>query len=367
MPTLSIAIPLEAGEDPTGDIALLIADPKASLEVVVGAMAGVEMPVPLQELAAGDSRVKLVSTEAAHRRMLWHATLSATEGEWISLIRPGDAIEPDLHQMVSYIDSFHSNVDALGWNAFQIDPTAVPGKTSSIAIPANYQIHTFDKTHMLKAFFHWENSLNVPKMPFGLYHSAVRRTLLDGVLLLPTTDEWQTPVPQYEWAGKVLLFAENLAFCDRPLSAINARPYTPVMPTADTYFLFHSGLGITGAVAETQFHVLRELGSPWQVGDAFVRACMIDCILETEREAFIAKGNAYFESLQRFNGGALEHLFRPDFRGPQPLDLRRGLKDNVLFVERFLGGAQTATEFFRVARAMLAPVGLICGGVTAAA
>ncbi len=111
---------------------------------------------------------------------------------------------------------------------------------------------------------------------------------------------------------------------------------------------------------------LRELGSPWQVGDAFVRACMIDCILETEREAFIAKGNAYFESLQRFNGGALEHLFRQIPR-PAAAGLRRGLKDNVLFVDRFLGGAQTATEFFRVARAMLAPVGLICGGVTAAA
>ncbi len=158
MPTLSIAIPLEAGEDPTGDIALLIADPKASLEVVVGAMAGVEMPVPLQELCCGrqpgQARVHRggASAHAVARDAVCH------EGEWISLIRPGDAIEPDLHQMVSYIDSFHSNVDALGWNAFQIDPTAVPGKTSSIAIPANYQIHTFDKTHMLKAFFHWKTA-----------------------------------------------------------------------------------------------------------------------------------------------------------------------------------------------------------------
>ncbi|SIQ59838.1 hypothetical protein SAMN05880582_102250 [Rhizobium sp. RU20A] len=367
MPILSIAIPLEHGEDPASEIVPLLKDAAADIEVLVGAMAGVDFPAPLAALAAEDARVKLITTDAAHRRMLWHATLSATSGEWICLIRPGDAIEPDLHVMVSYLKASHPQVDALGWNAFQIDPDAKPGKTNSVAIPAAYQINSFDKTAMLKAFFHWENSLNVPKMPFGLYHGAVRRSLLEGILAIPTTDAWQTPVPQYEWAAKALLFAEELAFCARPLSAINAVRYQPVEPEASEYFLFHSGLGITGAVAEVQFHVLRELSSPWQVGEAFVRACMIDCIMETDRQRFVAKGNAYFASLERFNGGALAHLFRPDFRGEQAPDLSRGLKDKILFVDRFLGGAQTAPAFFRVARAMMAPVGLICGGVTDAA
>ncbi len=367
MPILSIAIPLEAGEDPTRAIAPLIANQDADIEIVVAIMEGVEVPASLSSTAASDPRVRTVTVAASHRRALWRGALAATTGDWVSMIRPNDAIEPDLHDMLAYLTRNHPKVDALGWNAFQIDPHATPDTAGSVAIPAPYQIDSFDKTAMLKAFFHWEKSLNFPVMPFGIYHAAVRRSLLDAVMSLSTTDEWLTPVPQYEWAAKVVLFAEDLAFCKRPLSAIDAVAYQPVTPSTERIFLFHAGLGLTGAIAEIQFHVLRELGNPWHVNEAFVRACMIDCIMEKDRELFVAKGNAYFEAFERFNDGVFAHLFRPDFRGEQKPEQRRGLHENVLHIDRFVGGAQTAQAFFGVVRAMIAPVGMICGGVTDAA
>ena len=60
-----------------------------------------------------------------------------------------------------------------------------------------------------------------------------------------------------------------------------------------------------------QFHVLRELDTPWSGGgEAFVRALMIDCMMETDREAYKNKGNAYFAALKEFEGGRLAPFFR---------------------------------------------------------
>ncbi len=185
---------------------------------------------------------------------------------------------------------------------------------------------------MLKAFFHWENSLNAQ----NAFRPLSRRRAplaLDAVLILPTDDVDYTG-PQYEWAAKVLLFAEDLAFCARPMSAINAVAYEPTMPT-DTNFSLPFGARHHRRDCRSSIHVLRQLGNPWQERRCFVRACMIDCILETDRAKFIAKGNAYLK-----RSSALMRGLRPSLPAGlsrrTPPDTRRGLKENVLFVDRFL-------------------------------
>ena len=45
----------------------------------------------------------------------------------------------------------------------------------------------------------------------------------------------------------------------------------------------------------------------------------------------------------------------------KPPDIRRGLHGNMLMVDRFIGKARTAQDFYRVMRSFLAPVRLICG------
>ncbi len=366
MTQLSICIPLETeAQDALSLIAALMENRTADFEIVIARPADVVMSEALLSLLAGDARIRVTDAEAGiSRQALWRQAVTATTGNWVTLVMPGDMIESDLAVMVAFLEASSPNVDALAWNAFQIDRHAERGKAGSVAIPAGYQIETFDKTAMLKAFFCWENSLSVPKMPFGLYHAAIRRSLIDALLDLPEAQDWSTPLPQYEWAAKVVLFANELAFCSRPMSAISTSAYMPEAPRHPWNFPFHSGLGIAGGVAEVQFHVLRELGSPWSGNsEAFVRALTIECMMETSREAFTVKGNAYFAALREFEGGHLAPYFRPEFHPVRAHDTRRGLHGKALLVDRFLGGAQDAGEFYNTVRLMLAPVGLICGGV----
>ncbi len=365
MTKLSICIPVEtATQDVLPLVTLLLEKPSENFEIVIAKPADVALPGAIAELAARGAPIVIADVAAGSTRQhLWRAAALAARGDWATLVNPGDMIESDLATMVAFLETTSPNVDALAWNAFQIDRNAEPGNSSSVAIPASYHIDTLDKTAMLKAFFYWENSLGSPKMPYGFYHAAIRRSLLDALLQLPEPQDWSTPVPQYEWAAKVLLFANELAFCARPMSAINLVPFAAQPPLHPWNFPFHSGLGIAGAVAEVQFHVLRELDTPWSGGgEAFVRALMIDCMMETSREAYKNKGNAYFAALKEFEGGHLAPFFRPEFHEVRPKDHRRGLHDGALLVDRFLAGARDATEFYTTVKLMMAPVGLICGG-----
>ena len=364
MTKLSICIPVEtAAQDVLALVAMLLEKQGNDFEIVIAKPADVALPGGFAQLAGSNSIVIADAAAGAIRQHLWRHAAQAAKGDWVTLINPEDMIETDLVTMVAFLETTSPDVDALAWNAFQIDRHAEPGKTSSIAIPSSYHIEKFDKTAMLKAFFYWENSLNVPKMPYGLYHAAIRRSLLDALLQLPEPQDWSTPSPQHEWAAKVLLFANELAFCARPMSAINVVPFAAETPLHPWNFPFHSGIGVAGAVAEVQFHVLRELETPWSGGgEAFVRALMIDCMMETDREAFKTKGNAYFAALQGFEGGHLAPLFRPEYHEIRHRDQRRGLHDGVLLIDRFIAGARDAREFYRTVRLMLAPVGLICGG-----
>ncbi|WP_455272991.1 hypothetical protein [Rhizobium herbae] len=365
MTKLSICIPMEtAAQDALPLVRLLLENQSADFEIVLAKPADTELPDALVGLAAGEARVTITDAPAGiTRQLLWRHAALAAKGDWVTLVNPGDMIESELATMVAYLDTNSPEVDALAWNAFQIDRHAEPGKASSVAIPARYHIDKLDKTVMLKAFFYWENSLSSPKMPFGLYHAAIRRSLLDAVLQLPEPQDWSTPVPQYEWAAKVLLFANELAFCARPMSAINIVPFVAQPPLHPWNFPFHSGIGLAGAVAEVQFHVLRELDTPWSGGsEAFVRALTIDCMMETDREAYKNKGNAYFTALKEFEGGRLAPFFRPEFHDVRQTDQRRGLHDGALLIDRFVAGARDAREFYTTVKLMMAPVGLICGG-----
>jgi hypothetical protein len=366
MTKLSICIPVEtAAQDALPLVTLLLENETADIEIVIARPADVTLADALLELAAGDANISIADAPAGiTRQLLWRHVALAAKGDWVTLVNPGDMIESELATMVAYLETNWPEVDALAWNAFQIDRHAEPGKASSVAIPAGYQIDKLNKTVMLKAFFYWENSLSSPKMPFGIHHAAIRRSLLDALLQLPEPQDWSTPVPQHEWAAKVLLFANELAFCARPMSAINISPFVAQPPLHPWNFPFHSGIGIAGAVAEVQFHVLRELGTPWSGGsEAFVRALMIDCMMETYREAYKNKGNAYFAALKEFEGGRLSPFFRPEFHDVRQTDQRRGLHDGALLIDRFVAGARDAREFYTTVKLMLAPVGLICGGV----
>ncbi|MBB4063944.1 hypothetical protein [Gellertiella hungarica] len=362
MTTLSICIPVEPGMKPPLYLCeRLLSDAAADIEVIVapyGEAYGDDHP--LLALAGRDARLRILppAPENISLSNLWMGTVAAMTARWVTVVRPDDMLEPGIDYLLRHVEETMPDADACGWNTFTIDPNADRNIPTAVAVPIQHHVTEFGKTEMLEAFFHWKDSLNVPKMPFGLYHCAISRSLLEAVLVHSGELSWLTPVPQYEWSARVVLHANRFAFASRPLSAISQETYKPVsMPRVITNFPFTPALGITAAIAEIQCRVLHDIGSAWDgYGDDFVRACMIDCMLEHREQEFESKCQAYHAAMREMGDQRLAASFHPPYMPEPKADRRRGLHGRVLLVDRFLGNATTAQDFYEFARFMLTPL-----------
>lgn len=364
MPRLSVLIPpAQSSESGLATLlGVLLADRSLDLEIVTvqtGDLPDIDDPrlTVLPAMLPGTSQ-----------QAIWSALVAASTGDWVTLVKPDDMLEPELAIMVGFVAQANPAADALSWHSLQIDASDPPDRRFSVGVPSQYAIVNIEKTAMLKAFFMWENSLNVPRMPFGLYHGALKRSLALNIVESLVASGRVSPLPAAEWSARTIFMANEIAFCERPMSVIARQPFAfdPAgVPTPG--FPFHAGIGETAGIAEVQNAVFMEMGAPWGPGaeEAFVRASMIDCLLETDEEPFAAKCEAYDKAFRAWDGGRHAHLFQPYYAGPQPPDIRRGLHGNMLMVDRFIGKARTAQDFYRVMRSFLAPVRLICGAGTA--
>lgn len=366
MPKLSVCIPVEPGQPaPIYLVNRLLEDPTSSIEVVVAACGEREGAWPyLEARAEADPRLRILPTAPVNLSAaeFWIGTLAGASGDWVSLVGPEDMIEPDLPKLVAHVENKHAGVDALGWNAFAIDPEAPRSLSATVAVPIAHNTVEFEKTRMLEAFFHWSGAQNTPRMPFNVYHGAIRRSLLDSILASCTPLSWLTPSPRWEWAARVLIFSQGLALSHRPFSAISSGPFRSVpVPSALEGFPFDARIGLTATIAEIQARVLHELGSSWGgCNESFVKACAIDCMRDHDEASFRRKGQAYFDAIRRLpDGVALSEHFRPQFFAESPADTRRGRQGQMLLVDRFIGNAQTAQEFYEVMDGIVAPVFVI--------
>ena len=266
MTKLSICIPVEtAAQDVLALVAMLLEKQSNDFEIVIAKPADVALPKGVIELAAGGANISIADAAAgAARQHLWRQAAQAAKGDWVTLINPSDILESDLATMVAFLETTSPNVDALAWNAF---PDRPPCRTRQGKLDCHSRqlpYRDIRQDRHAEGFFYWENSLNVPKMPFGLYHAAIRRSLLDVLLQLPEPQDWSTPSPQYEWAAKVLLFANELAFCARPMSAIDIVPFAaqpPLHPGVSLPFRHRpcrcGGRGPVPCPARTRYAVVR--------------------------------------------------------------------------------------------------------------
>lgn len=365
MTRLSICVPVS--NNSTGLDTLLTAitaDRNLDLEVLLAGPAGLQPSV-------NDPRIRILPAiaEPMATQDIWASLIEASSGTWVTLVKPEDMLEPELALMVEFLESANPAVDALSWSNLQIDASDPPDRRFSVAIPSQHTIVNIDKTAMLKAFFMWAGSSNVPRMPFGLYHGALKRTLARTIVEGMRAAGRISPLPVHEWAARTLLMANELAYCERPMSVVAKQPFAPDpagVPSAD--FPFNAAIGQTAGIAEVQHAVFKEMGAPWGGGaeETFARAAAIDCMMETDARAFAARCQAYFNAFKRWDGGRHASLFQPHFAGPQPPDIRRGLHGNMLMVDRFIGKARTAQDFYRIMRSFLVPVRLICGDGIAA-
>ena len=364
MSVLSVCIPVQPGHlPPVALVEHLLSGRNQDLEIIVApyhdSCAG---SLALTRLAMAHPQLTILPglPEDTSASALWAAALAAATGDWLTVIFGDDMLEPDIDHFIGMAVRSHPAVDAIGWNSFKIDAKAPRDIPQSVAIPIQHHLMDIDKPGMLDAFFNWTGSSNVPNMHFGLYHGAIRRSLYQTILDNASPTAFLTPVPQWEWAARVIIFAQALAFSSRPMSAVSVEPYTPyVTPSVLENFPFLPQHGLTAAIAEIQARVLAELGAEWTgFNEHFIRALMLDCMFEHDEERFENKAQGYHKAIVSTGARHYAEMFRPPYHARPQGDDRRGPEGLLLLVDRFLGEAVTAHEFFLLARQIVTPVDL---------
>lgn len=364
MTKLSVCIPVEAGMAPPEYVVRhLLADASSSIEVIV-AFADHSTRDVLGKLALTDPRLKILAPfdSGISLAQLWIKLVQEARGDWLTVINPQDMLEPALPQLLQFVEIEVPGADALSWNAFQIDESTPIDVPANVVVPILHNVVEIDKTKMLQAFFQWQGAQRTPIMPFGLFHGAIKRSLAETVIAASGPLAWLTLAPQHEWSARVLLFANGLALSNRPLSAAATTPF-PMrdVPSALQGFPFDARLGITAVIAEIQARVLHELGGEWSgFNESFIRACLYDCVMEHDRHLFPLKCQRYLDAIKRMpGGGELSSGFQPQYMPHLPPNSVRGKADMILFVDRFIGGAKTAQEFYGIVNDMLTPIRLV--------
>lgn len=343
MTKLTICIPVEPGGPPPARLVNeLLKDPHADIDVIVATYeAACSDILELQQRATQDKRLEVLTPAPQNvaKALFWLATVASATGDWVTIVLPGDSIDPELVEVLTDIEQTLPQIDALAWTsgmhphgaaADGVSPEdSVQNHTSADRNATAFDCVAIEKDRMLGAFFQWTGSRQVPDMPFGLYHGAIRRTLLDTIISTGGPSSWMTPLPQYEWSARILIFASSLGFCPRPLSSAQSIVYAPqAVRSAAGSFPFNASLGITAAVAEIQCRLLHELGMEWTgFTEDFLQACMLDCMIECDTNRLYERCQAYVDAICRMEDGrsVLAHSFLPDFLNRQHDAMVQGL------------------------------------------
>jgi glycosyltransferase involved in cell wall biosynthesis len=125
-----------------------------------------------------DDRVRLVPPTGEFLPMMdnWNRAIKECKGEWISLIGDDDFIAPDIIDFIEMVEKTYKNVDALGWNRIPYDWPENRNNYKATPIPATYDLFPVNNKILQENYCRFVQDGQVP---FGIYHAAVKRTLVD--------------------------------------------------------------------------------------------------------------------------------------------------------------------------------------------
>ncbi len=332
-----------------------------------------------------DQRVKLLppQNEVLSMRANWERIIAETSGEWVSIIGDDDYLDPELCEVIRVTKQIAPNVDALTWGRlYFIWPEARTGPEVT-KMPNGSHLIGIKKEDMIRKLFFWEDASDRPKCPFGVYHGAVRRTLLEDIRNTFSGQYFGHQIVDYDNICRTLMVANSFVYFERPMSVFGACKASNTIGLRDAkaaqslFEIFRREMD--GAMEAANFPFPVELGITAQIGhvieafkqeqgieinaweDNFIRACAQNCENQHDRKAFEAKKNAYREAILAWRGKDALSSFDPKYKYRPDIPPFIGFNDNELSLEMDIGGAASAAEYYGILDTMMFPIHLLEG------
>ena len=347
----------------------MLASERGDVEILVGDFAGGAVAELLQtEPGLGDTRLRLVPPADGHEALpdlaaCANRMIPEARGAWICLIEAHDYADPEICAVIEAATRRVPDADALSWGRARHVPPALRQGRDIAIIPTGSRLLAPEQADAMRSQFYWEGASDRPDCPFGAWHGAVRRDLLERTRAAFSGVWFEQAAADIDSACKTVTLARRLVFWERPLSVQGAAP-TPAATTesgshfADFPFKTSAGPAAAAALAIEAFK--RRYGielSGWE--DNFIQACVKDCETAATGDQFHAKKTAYADAILAWRGKRALASFRPEFRRKPKLPRFQGVRDGRLHFNMAMDHTRTAAEFYRLIDAMLFPVELL--------
>ena len=328
-----------------------------------------------------DRRVIYLPTSERILSMMdnWERTIHASRGEWVLFIGDDDFAEPELAGLLTRIAAVNPDIEALAWGTFSYFWPVEGEMPGSVNIPFDSSVVRVPKADLQRRMFGWQDSTSVPTSGFSIYHSAIRRPLLDRIYAKYHQRYFEHAVVDYDMAMKVICEGRGFAFSQRSFSMFGACPESnsfSIGRLEDTKlrakifmdefgtnfendstlrdFPFSSFLGCTATIGVTQqwFRKTYKVDfAGWEKN--YARACALNTEAYRDRQAFDVIKAGYETAFRNWHKGRFLSDYKPVWRGELPEMVVTGASPQGMMVRSDIAGAQTPAELWNVVSAMM--------------
>jgi hypothetical protein len=384
MTRLTICIPTRNRQRYAMDaVRHMLASKRDDFEILIGDNSDDAAPLAGFVAEINDSRLRLLAPEEKPLAMQdnWERMPQHARGEWISIIGDDDYLDPDLCEVLRLTTQRVPNADALTWGrSYFVWPEARSHREIT-RIPTGSHLMHMEKKDLMRKMFFWEDAKDRPACPFGIYHGALKKDLLERIRSAFSNRYFEHPNADYDSICKTVMMADMCIYWERPLSVFGACAASNTAGLRDTAvglerirtvraenesqleaadFPFPIELGITSSVAHAVEWFKQRYGielNGWEEG--FIKACAGDCESQTDRALFEEKKAGYAAAIRQWRGAQALKLFNPTFKHRPDVPKFMGHAEAHLNFDMGIGNAQTAAEFYNLLNGMLFPVRLL--------
>ncbi|MDQ0456938.1 glycosyltransferase family 2 protein [Rhizobium paknamense] len=311
----------------------------------------------------------------------WERTIKAATGEWVSFIGDDDFIDPDVMGLIDRVAAVNPDIEAFSWGTLSYSWPVEGEPVGTVRIPFDRAVIRLPKSEPFRRMFGWYEPNAVPTSGYSIYHSAIRRRLLQRIHDKYGQCYFGHAVVDYDMAMKVICEAQGFAFTQRPFSIFGACPASnsfsigrleDTKKKAEIFlaefgsnfeadpalrdFPFSSLLGVTATIGLTQHVFRKQYGievEGWEKG--FAKACALNTEAYRDKQAFETIKAGYDMAFRNWKGGRFLKHYNPVWLGDIPLLTVTGFTESALIIRSDIGGADTPAALWEVIKGMIVP------------
>ena len=339
-----------------------------------------------------DRRFQLIGPEDTVLPMVdnWERLAAKTRGRWVSVIGDDDYIDPGLALVLKYYERIFPEVEAISWARMHFNwPDNRPNPALSV-VPVSHDTYVAIKSDVQNRLYRWSEGTRRPAAGFGVYHGALRKTLLDRIKRKYGGRYFEHPVVDFESTCKTIREARMMVHCQRPLSVLGAcaasnsagtRSQKALIERVETFkketrgkvdmddpvFPFpisDKGASVCATIASTTSWFCRTYGIDLTgFPENFARAAVDELRYTIIEEEHAAK-KAFFErGFDAWEGGKWRDCFKPlPFRGDRSVNEICGVLKDYLYIREDAEPSRTPAEFYHFGEHAILPIKHLASG-----